>query len=347
MNAYSQQNPKRIEWIDFGKGLTVLMVVFGHVVLGLFESKRFEDSNQWLLFVTQVFYLFHIPVFYALSGFFFKPVADLKNYVKFVKQKTIILGIPYLFYSIVQFILQKIGGATVRNAASFWDLVNIYQTPLGVSWYLYVLWWIYLVVAFLSIWIKSYRHLFIISIVAYFISIFTPVNIYVVQKILLWAFFFLLGSWLKHSGIWKRLANRWKLVSCITIISIAVFLICWQLTSPTFYVSYDRPGVKGFIFPFSVILAMASYPILNTVKGFGEYFRKIGRDSLVIYLLHAPIVSVTRITLLKLGVGNVFLHLILGFLIGWFGSIIILYVSKKIPYGDFVFYPMKYLRKQK
>ena len=323
------------------------MVVFGHVVLGLFESKRFEDSNQWLLFVTQIFYLFHIPVFYALSGFFFKPVADLKSYVKFVKQKTIILGIPYLFYSIVQFILQKIGGATVRNAASFWDLVNIYQTPLSVSWYLYVLWWIYLVVAFLSIWIKSYRHLFIISIVAYFISIFTPVNIYVVQKILLWAFFFLLGSWLKHSGIWKRLANRWKLVSCITIISIAVFLICWQLTSPTFYVSYDRPGVKGFIFPFSVILAMASYPILNTVKGFGEYFRKIGKDSLVIYLLHAPIVSVTRITLLKLGIGNVFLHVILGFLMGWFGSIIILYVAKKIPYGDFVFYPMKYLKKQK
>ena len=97
----------------------------------------------------------------------------------------------------------------------------------------------------------------------------------------------------------------------------------------------------------SVILAMASYPILNTVKGFGEYFRKMGKDSLVIYLLHAPIVSVTRITLLKLGVGNVFLHVILGLLMGWFGSIIILYVAKKIPYGDFVFYPMKYLKKQK
>ncbi|MEZ7616188.1 acyltransferase [Streptococcus sp. 27098_8_73] len=347
MNAYSQQNPKRIEWIDFGKGLTVLMVVFGHVVLGLFESKRFEDSNQWLLFVTQVFYLFHIPVFYALSGFFFKPVADLKSYVKFVKQKTIILGIPYLFYSIVQFILQKIGGATVRNAASFWDLVNIYQTPLGVSWYLYVLWWIYLVVAFLSIWIKSYRHLFIISIVAYFISIFTPVNIYVVQKIFLWTFFFLLGSWIRHSGVGTFLTNRWKSISCVTLVAITVFLTYWQLSAPTFYISYDRPGLNGLIFPVSVILAMASYPILNTVKGFGEYFRKIGKDSLVIYLLHAPIVSVTRITLLKLGVGNVFLHVILGLLMGWFGSIIILYVAKKIPYGDFVFYPMKYLKKQK
>jgi len=56
MNSFSKQKPGRIEWIDFGKGLTVLMVVFGHVVLGLFESKRFEDNNQWLLFVTQIFY---------------------------------------------------------------------------------------------------------------------------------------------------------------------------------------------------------------------------------------------------------------------------------------------------
>ena len=347
MNAYSQQNPKRIEWIDFGKGLTVLMVVFGHVVLGLFESKQFEDSNQWLLFVTQVFYLFHIPVFYALSGFFFKPVADLKSYVKFVKQKTIILGIPYLFYSILQFGLQKLGGATVRNAASFWDLLNIYQTPLAVSCYLCVLWWIYLIVAFLSIWIKSYRHLFIISLVAYLLSIFVPTNIYVVQKIFLWTFFFLLGSWIRHSGVGTFLTNRWKSISCVTLVAITVFLTYWQLSAPTFYISYDRPGLNGLIFPFSVILAMASYPILNTVKGFGEYFREMGKDSLVIYLLHAPIVSVTRITLLKLGVGNVFLHVILGLLIGWFGSIIILYVAKKIPYGDFVFYPMKYLKKQK
>ena len=58
MNAYSKQKSDRIEWIDFGKGLTVLMVVFGHVVLGLFESKRFEDSQQWLLFVTQIFICF-------------------------------------------------------------------------------------------------------------------------------------------------------------------------------------------------------------------------------------------------------------------------------------------------
>ena len=53
---------KRIDWIDFGKGITVLMVVFGHVLLGMYESNRFVDSESWLQFITQIFYLFHIPV---------------------------------------------------------------------------------------------------------------------------------------------------------------------------------------------------------------------------------------------------------------------------------------------
>lgn len=131
---------KRIEWIDFGKGLTVLMVVFGHVLLGMYESNRFIDSESWLLFITQIFYLFHIPVFFALSGFFFKPLASIDNFGGYVLNKTIALGIPYVFYSVVQFTLQSIGGSTVRNAASFGDLLGIYHTPLGVSWYLYVLW---------------------------------------------------------------------------------------------------------------------------------------------------------------------------------------------------------------
>lgn len=158
----------------------------------------------------------------------------------------------------------------------------------------------------------------------------------------------MLGSWLRHSGVGTFLTKRWKLISCVTLVAITVFLIYWQLSGPTFYISYDRPGLNGFIFPVSVILAMASYPILSDkLSRFADYFRKIGKDSLVIYLLHAPIVSVTRIALLKLGVSNIFIHIVMGLLLGWFGSIVILYLSKKIPYADFVFYPMKYLRKVK
>ena len=78
---------ERIEWIDFGKGLTVLLVVIGHVILGLFESNQFPQDNHQLLFFTQIFYLFHIPVFFALSGYFFKPVENIVQYKDYLFQK--------------------------------------------------------------------------------------------------------------------------------------------------------------------------------------------------------------------------------------------------------------------
>lgn len=67
-------------------------------------------------------------------------------------------------------------------------------------------------------------------------------------------------------------------------------------------------------------------------------------DRSYIYLLHAPIVSVTRIVLLKLEVDNVFIHVILGFLVGWYGSLFALNLMTKFPYVDFLFYPTKYVR---
>lgn len=99
------------------------------------------------------------------------------------------------------------------------------------------------------------------------------------------------------------------------------------------------------IFPVSVFLAFAVYPSLNKFDRFGNYFQKIGKDSIVIYLLHAPIVSVTRILLLKLGIDNVIIHIILGLVAGWYGSVLGLYLMKRIPYSDFVFYPLKYMKK--
>lgn len=217
-----QSRAERIDWIDFGKGLTVLMVVFGHVVLGLFESNHFESSETALLFIVQVFYLFNIPVFFALSGFFFKPILDLKCYFKYMKYKTIVLGIPYIFYSIVQFILQSIGGNTVRNPASFSELLGIFHTPLGVSCYLYVLWWIYATLGVLTLWIKNHNYLLTVTIIAYGISMIVPVKIYIVQKLLLWSFFFILGYWLRKSELTKFLEKHWKLIVSSTVLVIAI-----------------------------------------------------------------------------------------------------------------------------
>ena len=186
----------------------------------------------------------------------------------------------------------------------------------------------------------------LVVIVAFILAMFFPVKVYIVQKLLLWAFFFILGYWLRQSGLYKILEEKWKVVSVVSIAIISVFMVFWQMSNPEFYISYDTPGAWGLIFPLSVFLAFAVYPILNKFDSIGNYFRKIGKDSIVIYLLHAPIVSVTRIILLKLGVDNVIIHVVIGLLAGWYGSLLGLYLMKRIPYCDFVFYPLKYLKKK-
>ena len=78
---------KRIEWIDFGKGFTIFLVVIGHVLLGLYQSNRFVDTNDFILFLTQSVYIFHIPVFFTLSGFLFNPLSSWEKLYKEIIKK--------------------------------------------------------------------------------------------------------------------------------------------------------------------------------------------------------------------------------------------------------------------
>lgn len=337
----------RITWLDYGKGFTILLVVLGHVLLGLFESDKFSLQNDKLLFFVQLLYLFHIPVFFALSGFLFRPLNSITDYLKDVRVKLIVLGIPYLFYNIMQFSLQSLGGSTVRKAASIEDLINIYKAPLSVSWYLYVYFFMLIIVALFSIYIKNKYVLLGISLVAFIIAITQPSEIYLLQKILLWTLFFVIGYCFNDVRILQFLKGKILLITLLSVICIVFFMIIWWNSNPEYYVSYDTPGLWGLVFLASIPLAFTLYPTFSTKKIWGDYFSKLGKDSVVIYLLHAPIVSVTRIVLLKLGIDSVAIHIILGLSAGWFGSILAIEIMKRIKYIDFVFYPMKYIKLKK
>ncbi|MCH4102297.1 MAG: acyltransferase family protein [Pediococcus acidilactici] len=105
---------KRIQWIDFGKGITMLLVVLGHVSLGLLKSNMFDNYKQLLTLLIEMVYVVHMPVFFALSGYFFKFVSDKNTYFKMVLKKIITLGIPYLAFSIIIFLLKSVGGVASR-----------------------------------------------------------------------------------------------------------------------------------------------------------------------------------------------------------------------------------------
>ena len=336
----------RINWIDFGKGLAIFLVLVGHVLLGMYQSEKFPIWNNLLLLLIAQIYIFHIPVFFALSGYFFKPVSSLKEFWDYAKKKTIILGLPYIFYSVIHFCLQKIAGSSVRVPTTIFNLMNIYKVPLGVSWYLYILWSLLIIYGLLSVVIKSRKALFLVSVFVYILTLFIQSDIFIVQRTLVWGVCFLLGSILSEINLYK--INPKKLLFSFIAFDL-IYMLMWTLfyevDSTKDYVSYSNPGLWGVAFIFSVLVAFVVFPKME--KKFPKifsYFTKYGKDSLGIYILHAPICSMIRIVMLKMGIGSVFLHIVIGTVLGWYLSILATNVLKKIPLLNIVLLPQRYIK---
>lgn len=100
----------RINWIDFGKGFSIFLVLVGHVLLGLYQSEKFPAADNILSLLVAQVYIFHIPVFFALSGYFFKPISDLKEFWQYAKKKTIVFGLPYIFIQLFTLVFKKLRG---------------------------------------------------------------------------------------------------------------------------------------------------------------------------------------------------------------------------------------------
>jgi fucose 4-O-acetylase-like acetyltransferase len=66
----------RDHWVDYAKGLGILLVVYGHVSRGVFNAGIKVDAELFKL-VDSVIYSFHMPLFFFLSGLFFTILAKI------------------------------------------------------------------------------------------------------------------------------------------------------------------------------------------------------------------------------------------------------------------------------
>lgn len=84
-NGNSQLLTKRIGWIDLAKGICIVLVVFNHVNVALDISYPLAPQVN----------SFRMPLYFVLSGLFFK---QYEGFFGFLKRKTNKLLIPFLFF---------------------------------------------------------------------------------------------------------------------------------------------------------------------------------------------------------------------------------------------------------
>lgn len=102
---------RRIGYLDFAKGVCVLLVIVGHCLRSL-ASVILLPYNGGDLLSVRVIYSFHMPLFMLISGFLCNTAKPLSTYV-FEKTRRLIW--PMFLWSTITFCIKLLIGGGWRN----------------------------------------------------------------------------------------------------------------------------------------------------------------------------------------------------------------------------------------
>jgi fucose 4-O-acetylase-like acetyltransferase len=295
---------RRNDWVDYAKGIGILLVVYGHVLSGI-KNNGLDISPIFFYYSDNLVYSFHMPLFFFLSGLFVvHSFIKTMRITPFVLGKIKVIAYPYFIWSFIQVSIQILMSSYTNDVKEISDLIYIFYKPQEQFWFLYVLFFLSVLYAILYALLRNVYLILLISIIVYFskfgIPIFTKNFI-----------FFSAGAALS-SYMLSLIPSK-----SITY-SFIVFWIIFALIHGTlgFLQFYGLPGLSLPLAIFGILLTcyLANYLATKHLLRFLKY---MGYVSLPIYVAHVLSGSGTRIILSKLlNIHHVGVHLFLGTFFG-------------------------------
>ena len=275
----------RTAYYDNAKFLLVFLVVLGHFI------QSYIHDNKIIFTLYTTIYLFHMPAFILISGYFAKGFRRKGYLMKMAKK---LIG-PYLIfqgiYSIYYFFTQG------------HDLTDL--NPLNPQWSLWFLmslfFWNLLLFLFTK-WRVTFSILlsFILGIlVGYFDIIDSYLSL---SRTIVFFPLFLLGFYFKKEHFLRLRNHKVQLMSLLFFISF--FIICyispeieyqWLFGSKPYHV-LGQEGLSGGLIRLAVygLTLLATVGFLALVPKRNLFFTKWGTRSIYIYLLHGFFIQYFR-----------------------------------------------------
>lgn len=136
----------REKWVDDVKVIACILVVLGHFFQSMTKAKILPESDLYGWFNTTIYY-FHVPLFFICSGYLYQKyskVYSFNTWYRNISKKAIALGVPYVTFSTITWILKKLFSSSVNDQiGGFCDTLLFH--PTSPYWYLYALFFIFLV----------------------------------------------------------------------------------------------------------------------------------------------------------------------------------------------------------
>lgn len=285
---------KRLDYIDALKGFTMFLVVWGHCIQ-ILDNNDFMDNELF-----SIIYSFHMPLFFLISGCFFKSILKF-SFINFIKKKTLQFILPSITWMFFYYSWEMYNGVFNYNILHFEHYLNSSSWPF---WFLIELFKTYVLLFLLYRIFKNQIIIFLSAIIFVFLI---PGQDMDLQRFLLP--FFLLGILITDYDVFID-----KYIKLLIVGSLFVFLVClyfWKVKYTIYFTTF--PAVydfhkQTFIFKnylvaalrFTVglsgsILFLCIFKYFETKKYkllLQNWLVKIGKETLGIYILQKLIFAI-------------------------------------------------------
>lgn len=279
---------ERIQYIDVAKGLGILLVVAGHIFTGTIK--------------TQIF-IFHIPLFFIISGFLYKQNHDYKGYFsKKVKQLMLPYAVFLIAFSIPLFLNEvRKGGLTFDVVLDFFGATLLGGRLLvgfvGVFWFVSCLFISQQIMNYLITKFDSCRNgtvvlcfiMFLFLLVSYFNQFafpwfWLPLNI----NVLFASCPFLYVGYMIRRYAGEHIAD--SLLVLLGMLSVCVFILTFFISNNYYDMKFSYYGIPFVTFIsasvisfFLLFVISRGFPWFNMLK---LVLAECGKASMVIMFCH-------------------------------------------------------------
>ncbi|ONI46299.1 hypothetical protein AN641_01915 [Candidatus Epulonipiscioides gigas] len=303
----TQKEQNRIYLLDNLKGLLIFLVVLGH------SLELYIDDAFFIEIIYTFIYLFHMPVFVFISGYFSKNVGKCRQ--KAFRN----FFVPYLIFNTI-WALVSIPVVGIENISLL--------TPGWALWYLISMF-------FWRISLKDLIRVKYIFPISFIIGITTGLSaefgtFLSLSRTLFFLPFFLGGYYLTENKLLSfRNEKKFFSIFMISLTVILAVVLSYTNIIPVQFL-YGSQAYNNFELPlWALIIARIYmyiigfsfvYILVNIVKPTKTFFSKVGTNTFSVYILHTYLVSLVYI------VNNFIPFEFLKFLVCIITSIIITYI---------------------
>jgi fucose 4-O-acetylase-like acetyltransferase len=127
---------KRNDYIDFIKGVAILLVLVGHAIQYCYGAEYFLQGAYFDNPIFKFIYTFHMPLFMAVSGYLLQQTLSHRTELEVAKRRLRQLGLPILSFGVLAFAIKWAVHPTFDIIGCVKEL---FSTIVGNLWFLWAL----------------------------------------------------------------------------------------------------------------------------------------------------------------------------------------------------------------